>query len=90
MVITEQINPGADLPDPVYVEATMPDGEVHKEPVPIEAVPEGNSYIGNNSRRFTLSHSALAGTDAVDYVVEFIPDEPKDFTNAPVPWELVD
>ncbi|KAF7293262.1 hypothetical protein HMN09_01204600 [Mycena chlorophos] len=90
MVITEQVNPGADLPDPVYVEATMPDGEIHKEPVPIEAVLEGNSYIGNNSRGFTLSHSALAGTDAVDYVVEFIPDEPKDPTNSPAPRALVD
>ncbi|KAF7321181.1 hypothetical protein HMN09_00206500 [Mycena chlorophos] len=83
MVITGQINPGADLPDPVYVEATMPNGEIHKEPIPIEAIPEGHSYIDNNSRGFTLSHSALAGTDAVDYVIEFIHDLPGDITKAP-------
>ncbi|KAJ7675495.1 hypothetical protein B0H17DRAFT_1080937 [Mycena rosella] len=72
--IVELVNPGAPIPEPLTVPgAESPEGSNTTIPIPMEFVHEGNPYT--TERRFSITQNALVATEAVEYTVEFIPDE---------------
>ncbi|KAF7290599.1 hypothetical protein MIND_01300100 [Mycena indigotica] len=78
--LTEHVNPGADLPPPLSLEGKDEEGNIHALEIPIEAVVDGNSYIGD--KPFELQHNAMAFSREVEYIVEFVPDEVPEDVNA--------
>ncbi|KAJ7119632.1 hypothetical protein C8R44DRAFT_982314 [Mycena epipterygia] len=68
MKVTELVNPGASLPEPLTMEAEGGQASV----VAIEPEHEGNPFTDSP---WSLTQNALATTDGVEYTLEFIPDE---------------
>ncbi|KAF7329048.1 Zip-like iron-zinc transporter [Mycena kentingensis (nom. inval.)] len=64
--LTERVNPGADVPPVLEIPAGA---NVETE---MQFVHAGNSDIG--TAPFVLTHNEAAATEAVEYVVEFVPD----------------
>ncbi|KAJ7086433.1 hypothetical protein B0H15DRAFT_844650 [Mycena belliarum] len=75
---TELVNPGALDPTPALCREEEDSDISH--PVPVESLHDGNP--ATEEPLFSLTQNALALTDGVEYIVEFIPDDEQEATGS--------